>query len=135
MNGASISFVASFVAIVGMFTVKIVEARTGKKSMLTVASDSTNHLVHDIVARIKYIASFVNKRNAVLLAKFIAYHVISVSHRMYRKIKRTVKTYLDNKPASPINMVLGKGVLKKKGSVSFFLKHIAEENKKREAGQ
>ena len=135
MTGATLTFIISFLGIVGMFAVKLVEARTGKQSLLSRISDRTNHIVHDAVARARHIMSFVTKRNAILLGRFIAYHVLLTAHRLYIKAKRSIKTYLEKKPSSPINLILGKGEIKKKGSVSFFLKHIAEESKKREVAQ
>ncbi|MSR71430.1 MAG: hypothetical protein EXS50_02020 [Candidatus Taylorbacteria bacterium] len=135
MTIESIVFFIALLGIIAMFTIKFVEAKTGNKSFLTRVSEKTNHIVHSHVARIKYVSSFISKRNAKLLSKFVAYHVLLAGHRIYTKLKNILKTHLENKPESPINMVLGKGVLKKKGSVSFFLKHIAEENKKREVMQ
>ncbi len=130
MNTATVFFTISLAGIIIMFVIKFIEARTGKKSLLTRVSENTNHIVHHQTARIKTTLSFVNKRNAVLLGKFIVYHVLLAGHKLYTKIKQMIKTHLETKPASPINMVLGKGVIKKKGSVSFFLKHIVEESKK-----
>ena len=130
MNNATIFFVISLVGIIVMFVIKSIEARTGKKSLLTKVSENTNHIIHHQTARIKTTLSFVNKRNAILLGRFVIYHVLLAGHKLYTKIKQVIKTHLETKPSSPINMVLGKGVIKKKGSVSFFLKHIMEENKK-----
>ena len=130
MNTATIFLIISLAGIIIMFVTKLIEARTGKKSILSKISDNTNHVIHNQIAKIKITFSFVNKRNAVLLGRFIIYHVLLACHKLYMKLKQAVKKHLENKPSSPINMVLGKGVIKRKGSVSFFLKHIVEESKR-----
>ncbi|MCR4334857.1 MAG: hypothetical protein NUV47_04000 [Patescibacteria group bacterium] len=130
MNTATIFLIISLAGIIIMFVTKLIEAKTGKKSILSKISDNTNHVIHNQIAKIKITFSFVNKRNAILLGRFIIYHVLLACHKLYMKLKQVIKKHLENKPSSPINMVLGKGVIKRKGSVSFFLKHIVEESKR-----
>ncbi len=124
MNGASLSFVISLAGIISMMSIKLVEVKTGRRSILSRASERTNHIVHDLVAKVRKFLSYINLRNAKLLLHFLAYHAFVFVHKTYLRVKTMVKDHLKKRPESFLNTVIGKGVVKKKGSVSLLLKKL-----------
>lgn len=69
--------------------------------------------------------SYFNKRNAVLLLRFVLFHAFMFARKIYLKIKNKIMSFESAQKLQ--NMVQGKGVIKKKGAVSFFLQRINEE--------
>jgi hypothetical protein len=121
-----VSFYLSMIGIVGMISFKSVEIRSGNKSWISRISESKNHIVRDVYIRIKKIIFQINKKNAIALLQWIAFHVLSWARDAYIWAHRKAHAYPHSKRV--IDMVRGKGEIKKKGGVSFYLRRISEED-------
>ncbi len=122
---AEITFALSSFGIVGMLFLKSFELRTGKTSPMTKVSESSNAYVRRVYTKTRRFISYFNKQNGVLLLRFLIIHAIIYYRRTGAYIKGTVMSHPSAQKMH--DMVTGKGVVKKKGAVSFFLKRIAEE--------
>lgn len=118
-------FYLSLATIISMVAWKLVSLREHKLSLIEGIEKELHgklyDTIHDVwhVLRVKYFA----RARVVLLALFftIAHEVLHLALIVGQKLKvRHGKWY---------DMVKGKGVLRKKGSVSFFLQDVAEYKK------
>lgn len=125
INPFVISFYISFAGILGMIGFKLLEIRSGKRSWISKITDSTNHIVHDSYDRIREILSYINKKSAVALIQWIAYHILSWARNIYLWIREKAHAHPPSKKV--IDMVRGKGEIKKNGGSSFYLKQISEK--------
>ena len=115
-------FYLSLATIVGMVVWKLIYLREFKLSLIEgIEKDLHGKLYESIhalwhVLRVKYLT----RAYALLMALFytIAHEVLRRTLILGQKVKtRHLKLF---------NMVKGKGVIRKKGSVSFFLQDVAE---------
>jgi hypothetical protein len=104
------TFYISLLGILGMFAFKAFELRTGRESLLSRITSSANHIVHARVEKTKRILSMINRRNALL-----------------RKSYRSAREKFFKKFPKLHEVMSGKGSIRKKGSVSFFLQSIKED--------
>jgi hypothetical protein len=126
MMSAVISlFYVSLAICVGMIVLKLVSLRNLKLSLIeSIDRELYNKIslkVHEIgnAINVCYYVPFRTLSRALFF--FIARQVLHAGLVLGNKIKvRHVKWY---------NMVKGKGVIKQKGSVSFFLRDVAEHKK------
>ncbi len=121
-----ISFYVSILGIIGMITFKASEIRSGKKSWIFRIADSKNHIIHNLFDTIKKQASYVNRKNAIALIQWIAYHILSWARETYIWAYKKAHAHPPSKKV--IDMVRGKGEVRKKGGVSFYLKRISDKN-------
>lgn len=125
MTGVSLTFLISTFGIAGMIFLKVIELRTGKPSLMSKVSGKTNHIVRKYYNKVRRFLAYFNRRNAVLLFRFVVFHTVVFVRKSYIWSKEMI---MKLKPAQHLrDMVDGKGVIKKKGAVSFFLQRIAEE--------
>jgi hypothetical protein len=118
-------FYLSLVTIAGMVGWKIVSLRSLKLSLVEGIESELHGKFYDIahmwwdVFRDTYWA----RARAFALTVFyvVAHEVLRVALIVGQKLRRRLSTWLD--------MVKGKGVIKNKGSASFFLRNIAEHKK------
>jgi len=120
------SFYISFVGILGMLGFKALELRSGKKSWISRIADMTNHIVHDYFDKIKKFISYFNRKSALALIQWIAYHILSWAREVY--IWAYKKAHAHGPSKRVIDMVRGKGEVNTNGGASFYLKQISEED-------
>jgi queuine/archaeosine tRNA-ribosyltransferase len=122
-----IIFFISLVAIIGMIFLKSAEMKSGKKSLLSRAGGTTDHFFHAAYAKVRFTLSHLNKNNGVNFLQWIAYHILSVFHKLFVYIREKAHRHPHSKKV--IDMVTGKGEVNQHGGSSFYLKKIAEETK------
>ena len=113
-------------AIFGMIGFKAMEIRSGKKSWISRIAESTNHIFHNIFAGVRKFISYLNRKSAIALIQWIAYHILSWARELY--IWAYKKAHAHGPSKTVIDMVRGRGHVTKKGGVSFYLKRIAEHD-------
>lgn len=111
---------------VGMISIKAFELRSGKKSWVSRLSDNTNHIVHDYADRIKLYISYINRKSALALVQWIAYHILSWARSLY--IWAYKKAHAHAHTRRVIDMVRGRGEIQRNGGSSFYLKSISGEH-------
>jgi hypothetical protein len=121
-----ISFYVSILGIIGMITFKLVEIRSGKKAWFFKIIDSKNHIMHDFFVKMKKHASYINRKSAIALIQWIAYHILSWARKTYIWAYKKAHAHPPSKKV--IDMVRGKGEIKKTGGASFYLKRISEND-------
>jgi hypothetical protein len=129
MSLATFAFFAGLFGIIAMLCFKGLELKTGKPGVLARVSNGSNDKVHNFLAKIKRYISYINKKSAILLFHFIVAHIIFATQKILKYVK---KKFDQNKHTKKyLDMVKGKGSIKKKGAVSIYLKQISEsENAK-----
>ena len=125
-----ISFYVSILAIFGMIGFKAIEIRSGKRMLISRIADSTNHIFHNMFATVKKLISFLNKKTAIALIQWIAYHVLSWARSTY--IWAYKKAHAHGPSKKVIDMVRGRGEVSKNGGTSFYLKSISANDKNEE---
>jgi hypothetical protein len=124
MDIATVSFYISLVGILGMIGLRSFEIRSGKRPWLSRLADNTDHLVHDFFGKVTRGISYINKKSAVALIQWIAYHILSWARKVYIWAHRKAHAHPPSKKV--IDMVRGKGEVKKNGGASVYLKRISE---------
>ena len=125
MNIITILFFVSLMVIVGMISMKSYELRMGKKIWLAFLCRKTDGLVYNVYNRTVRFLSYFNKRSAIALTQWIAYHALSRIRAVYIWIRAKAHAHPPSKKI--IDMVRGKGVVIRNGGASFYLKKISEE--------
>lgn len=121
-----ISFYLSLLGILGMIGFKVLEIRSGKKSWISKLADKTNHIVHRYFAHFKRLTSYINRKAALALIQWIAYHVLTWARNIYIWIYKKAHAHPPSKKV--IDMVRGKGEVNRNGGSSFYLKSISESD-------
>lgn len=119
-----ISFYVSLAGILGMLWFKAMEVRSGKTNWFLRVVNVMNHKVHDGYVWIVKQIRLINKRTAIALVEWIAYHILSWAREVYIWAHKRAHAHPSSKRV--IDMVRGKGEVKKNGGVSFYLKSISE---------
>lgn len=127
MTPTLIVFAASALAIIAMVAFKYYELSTGKRGILTRVSDKTNHRARAGYRTVRLYLSYINKRNAVLLLQFILDHIVWLIRKVQRRIHTHIESNQDMRGYNVLNLIKGKGIIKKRGAVSFFLKQVGED--------
>ncbi len=112
-----------------MIGLKAVELKTGKPSLLSRSSHRFNHIIHDFFVKVRRWVSYINRRSALLLVQYVVAHSIMAVHGSFLYTKKKVNSNPHTKKY--VDMITGKGVIKRKGAVSIYLKQIKEEEEKR----
>ena len=120
-----IFFILSFLGIIAMTWLKAHELRTNKKFWIALLAEKTDHRVQAVYQKGRTYASYFNRRSAVALLQWIAYHILSWARSFYIAIHRKAHAHPPSKKV--IDMVRGKGQVEKAGGASFYLKRIVEE--------
>ncbi len=126
LDPSIISFYVSFVGIIGMIGFKAAELRTGKKSWISRLADRTNDRVHVYMASIRTYISYINRRSALALVQWIAYHILSWARNLYIWAYRKAQAHASSRKI--IDMVRGKGEVNRNGGSSFYLKSISKND-------
>lgn len=122
---AMIFFFISFLGIIVMIWLKSFELKANKKLKLTLLAEKTDHKVHAVYHKTRTYISYINRKSAVALIQWIAYHILSWVREFYIKLHRKAHAHPPSKKV--IDMVRGKVDLGKEGGASFYLKKISEE--------
>ena len=109
-----------------MLWFKAMELRSGKTNWVLKAVNIMNHKVHDGYVWIKEKIAMINKRTAIVLIQWIAYHILSWARELYIWAHKRAHAHPHSKRV--IDMVRGRGEVKKNGGVSFYLRSIGEGN-------
>ena len=125
LDPITLSFYISFVGILGMFGFKVAEIKSGKKTWISKIGEKTDHIIGNSYSFIKKCIHQINKKNAIALIQWIAYYILSWTRRLYIWIRSKAHAHPPSKMV--IDMVRGKGEVKKNGGVSFFLKSISSK--------
>lgn len=126
MNIAFITYFTSLIGIVAMIGLKYYEVRTQKRSILSRFVEKTDYRIQYAYRKIRLFISYFNRKSAVALVQWIAYHVLSWARRGYIWLHRKAHAHPPSKKV--IDMVRGKGDVGNIGGASFYLKKISEEN-------
>ena len=126
LDTSTISFYISFLGIIGMIGFKAMELRSGKKSWISRLADKTNHIVHDYISNVKRYISYINRRSALALVQWIAYHILTWARNAYIWAYKKAHAHAPSKKV--IDMVRGKGEVNRNGGSSFYLKSISDNN-------
>jgi hypothetical protein len=124
-NIAIISFYVSFATIVAMVSAKSFQISSGKENLLNKLSGKTDVTVHSVYWNIKKFFSYFNRKSAIALVQYIAYHILSWGRKTYHWVWNKAHTHPPSKKV--IDMVRGKGDVEKPGGASFYLKQISED--------
>lgn len=118
-------FYLSLATVVGMIAWKLVSLRDIKLSLVEGVEKELHGKVYETIHRAWYIfrLQVLARTRALSLMIFytIAHEVLHFSEIVGKKLKERHGKWFD--------MVKGKGVIRKKGSVSFFLQNVAEYKK------
>jgi len=125
LDPITLSFYISFVGILGMFGFKVIEIKSGKKTWISKIGEKTDHIFRNSYFFVKKCIHQINKKNAIALIQWIAYHILSWTRELYIWVRRKAHAHPPSKMV--IDMVRGKGEVKKNGGVSFFLKSISSK--------
>ena len=126
LDPITLSFYISFLGILGMFGFKVAEIRSGKKTLISKFADKTDRAVGDSYQFFKRGLSHINKTNAIALIQWIAYHILSWMREAYIWAHRKARAHPPSRMV--IDMVRGRGEVKRNGGVSFFLKSISSKD-------
>ncbi len=107
-----------------MISIKVYEIRSGKKSIISKVSDNTNHIVHNFFNATKKFISYFNRKTALALLQWIAYHILSWVRKTYIRLRNMAHMHPPSKKV--LDMVRGKGDINKNGGSSIYLKMISE---------
>ena len=130
MITASISFFVSFLGIIAMVYLKARRLKLETRSKFSFVSAKVDGNIRLTFAKTRTFFSYFNRKSAVALAQWIAYHVLSWIRKAYIWIQDKAHAHPPSKKV--IDMVRGKGEANTTGGASFYLKNLApvEEKKK-----
>ncbi len=129
----TLSFYISFAGILGMLGFKAMEIRSGKKSWISHLADNTNHLVHDAYHDIRKFFSYFNRKSALALVQWIAYHILSWARATYIWAYKKAHAHAPSKKV--IDMVRGRGEVNKNGGASFYWKKLTHGEEEEAIGK
>jgi hypothetical protein len=115
---ATILFAISLIMVFGLLALKMRELSTGKVLLLGALSQRTDPVLRGYFLRTIHFFRIFNRKTGVLFLHFLLEHTILLSKALKRR--------LDSKQSKFLTMVKGKPDIRRKGSASFFLKHIKE---------
>ena len=119
-----ISFYLSLIAIFSMIGLKAREMRSGNKLWISKVMDKTNDKVASAHINTKTFFSYFNRKSAVAFVQWIAYHVLSWARAVYIWLHGKAHAHPPSKKV--LDMVRGRGEIKRNGGASFHLKRISK---------
>jgi hypothetical protein len=130
MMTATISFFVSFLGIIGMIVLKARRLRMETRSHFKFVSEKVDHKIRAVFASIRTFFGYFNRKSAVALVQWIAYHILSWIRSIYLWLHDKAHAHPPSKKV--IDMVRGRGEIEETGGASFYLKNLApvEEKKK-----
>ena len=110
-----------------MILLKRREVLTGHESIVSRLGEGSDHIFAAFFGGIRRGISYINKHTFIALAQWVAFHVLVHVRKVYVEIKHL---WLKNTHTRKVlDMVRGKGEVKKHGA-SFYLRRISGEEKK-----
>ncbi len=120
-------FYISLIGIIAMILLKRREVLTGHESIVSRLGEGSDHIFAAFFGGIRRGISYINKHTFIALAQWVAFHVLVHVRKVYVEIKHL---WLKNTHTRKVlDMVRGKGEVKKHGA-SFYLRRISGEEKK-----
>lgn len=126
---ASTSFFVSLLGIICMIYLKARRLKMDARSRFSFVSAKVDHKIRGTFTGIRTFFSYFNRKSAIALIQWIAYHILSWARAAYIWIQKKAHAHPPSKKV--IDMVRGKGEVDSTGA-SFYLKNLApiEEKKK-----
>ena len=121
-----ITFYISFLGTVGMIYLKYFELKNNKKYFVSSLLDRFDNAIVSFSLNIKKIITSINKANAIALIQWIAYHILSWARDTYIWLYKKAKSHPPSKMV--VDMVRGRGEIKRNGGISFYLRRIGQED-------
>lgn len=118
-----ILFYISFFGIIAMVLLKRHEIKTGIPTIVSRMGKESDHIFHGMWGAIRKFISYFNRRTAILIAQWMAYHVLLHTRRVYVEIKH--RTLSNPHSKKVLDAVRGKGEIKSHGA-SFYLRRIGK---------
>jgi hypothetical protein len=122
---ASIVFFISLIGIVTMLYLKARRLKLEVRSNFSFVSEKVDHKIRSVFARVRTFISYFNRKSAVALVQWIAYHVLSWGQKAYMWLYDKAHAHPHSKKV--IDMVKGRGEVDETGGASFYLKRINPE--------
>lgn len=126
LDTAIIAFYISFFGIIGMMYLKYFENKNSRKYFLSSISNRTDKYVLNSYNFTKRLILGINKKNAIALIQWIAYHILSWARDTYIWLYRKARSHPPSKMV--VDMVRGRGEVKRNGGTSFYLRRIAQKD-------
>ncbi|MFA6459055.1 MAG: hypothetical protein WCV79_01490 [Candidatus Paceibacterota bacterium] len=121
-----ILFYASFIGIVGMVLLKQRELSTGNKSIISKIGAKSDDVFNAIFYAARKALSYMNRRTAITLVQWVAYHALLRIRRVYVEIKH--RALMNPHSKKVIDAVRGRGQVQTHGA-SFYLRRISSDAK------
>jgi hypothetical protein len=125
MNPATIYFLVSFAGILVMIQLKAKELRSGRKSWLSFITQRTDNFFNNVFSGVRTFFSYFNRRSALALTQWIAYHILSWVRSAYLWIREKAHAHPHSKKV--IDMVRGRGEIDRNSGTSFYLRKISDD--------
>ena len=126
LDTSVITFYISFLGIVGMIYLKYLELNKSKKYFISRLSEKTDRTIVLVYNNIRKIILSINKDNAIALIQWIAYYILSWARDTYIWLYRKARSHPPSKMV--VDMVRGRGEVKRNGGTSFYLRRIAQKD-------
>lgn len=131
MITASISFFVALLGIISMIYLKARRLEMDARSRFSFVSDKVDGKIRNTFSGVRTFISYFNRKSALALVQWIAYHILSWVKKAYLWIHEKAHAHPHSKKV--IDMVQGKGEVDSTGGASFYLKNLApvEDPKKK----
>jgi hypothetical protein len=126
LDTSIITFYVSFLGIVGMIYLKYFELKNNKKYFVSSLLSRFDNLVVTTYLHVKKFLSSLNKGNAIALIQWIAYYILSWARDTYIWLYKKARSHPPSKMV--VDMVRGRGEIKRNGGISFYLRRIGQED-------
>ena len=116
-----------YVALLGMIVMLLLKRRemsSGKTAAMSKVGQRSEHFFHSIFVSIRHFVSYFNRRTAIALGQWIAYHVLLRVRNVYVEIKHRFIANPHGKKV--IDAVRGRGEVSHHGA-SFYLRRISDK--------
>ncbi len=121
----TIIFFASLLGIIVMVWSKSRRLKIEVRSRFSFVSAKVDNKIRSVFVGIRTCISYFNRKSAVALIQWIAYHILSWARSFYIMLHKKAHAHPPSKKV--IDMVRGKGQIDKIGGASFYLKKISED--------
>lgn len=118
-------FYASILGMTAMILFKRREVMTGQASVVSRVGSGMDHIFQAVFSTVRRGASYVNRRNFVLIAHWVAFHVLRAVRTVYVEVKS--QTLANPHGKRLIDAVRGRGEIKANGA-SFYLRRISADH-------
>ncbi len=125
----SIVFFVALLGIIVMLYLKARRLRLDTRSHFSFLSAKVDGKIRFSFAKVRKFFSYFNRKSAVALIEWIAYHMLSWIRSVYIWIQNKAHAHPPSKKV--IDMVRGKGEIDTMGGASFYLKNLAPTQEKK----